>query len=175
MPTPNPILPTLPILHQRLSLRPPPEPQPGEPSLDLLTELELSDEQLLEIISLRRNARANWREQHEPLRQAQQQLEEMLAGTAPVEEVRSQFKRVQELRQQIATEQFENLIAIREVLEPEQRSLLRERMGQRRNRWRSRRERWRQGWWHRGRWHQRGLSNRQEPGLPGETTTSPDR
>lgn len=147
----------------------PVETQPGARSLDLLEELGLSDEQLLEIMSLRREARANRRGKREALRQAQQQLEQLLAGTASAEEVRSQFEQVQELRQQIATEQFENLMAIREVLEPEQRSLLQERMGHRRNRWRSGR-----GRWYRDRWNQRGLRDRQgdngpsEPGLVDE-------
>ena len=141
-----------------LSTQAQPEVNPDNPSargvesgLDLLIELGLSDEQLLEIMSLRRQSRAAHQDRREELRQAQQQLQDLLAGTAPEEEVRSQFERVQSMRQELASEQFEHLMAIREVLEPEQRSMLTHRLGGRRDRWR----RWRRG----GRWN-RGVDER---------------
>ncbi|MEM9567180.1 MAG: Spy/CpxP family protein refolding chaperone [Cyanobacteria bacterium P01_E01_bin.34] len=100
---------------------------------DALRELDLSDEQLEQIQALREEARADRRERREELRQEQQALAELLGGTASEGEVRSQFEQVQELRQDLANDQFENILAMREILEPGQRSMLVESMGRRRD------------------------------------------
>ncbi|MGK7913390.1 MAG: Spy/CpxP family protein refolding chaperone [Synechococcus sp.] len=129
-------LPFLPARAQEDSTFRFPSERQGQMRRDALRELDLSDEQLEQIRALREQAQANHHDRRQELRQEQQTLAELLGGTASEEEVRSQFEQLQALRQELATDQFENMLAMRDILEPEQRSMLVENLGRRRNSWR---------------------------------------
>ncbi|MEL7085631.1 MAG: Spy/CpxP family protein refolding chaperone [Cyanobacteria bacterium P01_A01_bin.3] len=135
----------LPFLPARAQDNIPPEFPPEQQEQmqrDALRELDLSDEQLEQIRALREEAQADRRERREELRLEQQALAELLGGTASEDEVRSQFEQVQTLRQDLANDQFENILAMREILEPEQRSMLVENLGRRRDGWRRQMRGW---------------------------------
>ena len=118
-----------------LALRPSVRAQPGpDGPLPFLEQLELAPEQQRQIRSIRETAQTSLRDRLSELHAERETLQALLAGTAPVTDIRSQFERVQTLRQEMAALQFENLLAIRAILTPEQRTLLSERISQHRER-----------------------------------------
>lgn len=66
------------------------------------------------------------------MRQAQQELINLLAGNASREQIRSKYNQIRGLRQQLTDAEFENTLAIRDVLTPEQRQKFIELMFKRR-------------------------------------------
>jgi Spy/CpxP family protein refolding chaperone len=71
-------------------------------------------------------------QRRQAVRQARQQLETMMAGTANASQMREKYRQIIGLRQQLEQAQFESTLAMREVLTPEQRSQLAQMMQQRR-------------------------------------------
>jgi Spy/CpxP family protein refolding chaperone len=55
------------------------------------------------------------------LHSAQQELVNMMVGTDAAEVIRSQQQQVVQFRQELGELRFENMLAIREILTPEQR------------------------------------------------------
>ncbi len=87
----------------------------------LLQELNLTPAQTQRLRAIRAQHQRSLAQRARSLRQAQQELQQLMAGAAPASQVRSKFRQVESLRQQIAQLRFESMLAIREVLTPEQR------------------------------------------------------
>ncbi|MBM0742926.1 Spy/CpxP family protein refolding chaperone [Phormidium sp. CLA17] len=96
-----------------------------------LQDLNLSKEQIQKIQAIRRQYQDRLTQQRQSVKQAQQELKELMAsGDAPAEEIRQKFSRVQTLQQTLAGTRMESMLAIRNVLTAEQRQKLTELMQQ---------------------------------------------
>jgi Spy/CpxP family protein refolding chaperone len=65
------------------------------------------------------------------VRQASQELRDLMAGTASADQIRTKHQQLQQLRQQLEEVTFESTLASREVLTPDQRKQLAQLMEQR--------------------------------------------
>jgi periplasmic protein CpxP/Spy len=86
-----------------------------------LKDLNLTTEQLKKIQTIRKKSKGDIAQKRQAVQTAKQELEAFMANTAPQEEVRKKYVRLKTLRQELNDAQFENTLAIREVLNPEQR------------------------------------------------------
>ncbi|NET34424.1 MAG: Spy/CpxP family protein refolding chaperone [Cyanothece sp. SIO1E1] len=99
-----------------------------------LQELDLSPEQSEQIQSIREQARPEKESLREQLREARTQLQSLLSSNATDGQLRQQHQQIQELHQQLSDQRFENMLAIRQILTPEQRTQAAEFISQRRGR-----------------------------------------
>ncbi len=99
---------------------------------NLVTELNLSRDQIQRLQQLRRNSRGKTKERRQTLQLAKQELNQLLQGNASSDQIRQKRQQVQALQREIADANFENTLAIREILTPEQRVKLQQIMEQRR-------------------------------------------
>jgi protein CpxP len=100
-------------------------PQPNSPQVNgWLKELNLSPQQVERIKRISNQARVKMTPKIKALRQAQQELMTMMAGSASQTQLRKKFNQIKSLRQQLADAEFENNLAIREILTPNQRRKL---------------------------------------------------
>ena len=104
----------------------------GEAPGKVLQQLNLSNEQLQQIKTIRERNSSEIRSGRQRLRQLQQEIQNLMSGTAPSEQVRAKFNELQSLRQQVSKLQFEQMLAMREILTPQQRTQLAEIVKQRR-------------------------------------------
>ncbi|WP_019498069.1 Spy/CpxP family protein refolding chaperone [Pseudanabaena sp. PCC 6802] len=104
----------------------------GEASGKLLQQLNLSNDQLQQIKNIRSRNNSEIRSSRQRVRQLQQEIQELMSGTASSEQVRAKFNELQSVRQQAAKLQFEQTLAMREVLTPQQRAQLAQLIKQRR-------------------------------------------
>jgi Spy/CpxP family protein refolding chaperone len=86
-----------------------------------LQELNLTPQQVQQIKAIRNQSKNQLSQQRQAVRQAQQDLEALMAGSAPKDKVRDKYNQLKNLRQQLSDTQFENTLAIREILNTEQR------------------------------------------------------
>ncbi|UIE38779.1 Spy/CpxP family protein refolding chaperone [Leptodesmis sichuanensis] len=98
-----------------------------------LKELNLSSEQIQKIRQIRSQYQGRLTQQRRAAQQAQRELKELMAGNASTEQVRQKFDQVQRLRQELSDTRMESMLAIRKVLNPEQRQKLADLMRQRGN------------------------------------------
>jgi len=105
-------------------------PRGGNPA-GLMQALNLSQEQKQKLETIRKQSQAQMGQRKQALRQAEQSLRQMMQGTDSADQLRAQHQQVQELRQQMENLRFENMLAMREVLTPEQRAKFAELMQQR--------------------------------------------
>jgi periplasmic protein CpxP/Spy len=98
----------------------------------VLQQLNLSNEQLQQIKAIRERNSSEIRSSRQRLQQLQQETQNLMSGTAPSEQVRTKFNELQSLKQQVSKLQFEQMLAMREVLTPQQRTQLAEIVKQRR-------------------------------------------
>ncbi|MBE9168469.1 Spy/CpxP family protein refolding chaperone [Pleurocapsales cyanobacterium LEGE 06147] len=87
----------------------------------LLQELNLSQDQKQQIEQIRRQYQQAMVQGQKNLHSAQQELAKMMVGTDTTEVIRSQHQQVVQLRQELGELRFESMLAIREILTPEQR------------------------------------------------------
>lgn len=104
----------------------------GDRAERLIDELDLTDAQVEQIRNIRQGAREEMQSLHGNLRAERQNMHELMASDATAADLRVQHETVQTLHRQVADQRFENMLAVREVLTPEQRAELSERMEQRR-------------------------------------------
>jgi Spy/CpxP family protein refolding chaperone len=97
-----------------------------------LQELNLTSQQLAQIEQIRNQSKQQNSSARQALRQAQQELVTLLGGNASKEQLRSKYNQIRGLRQQLADAEFENTLAIRDVLTLEQRQKFIELMFKRR-------------------------------------------
>jgi periplasmic protein CpxP/Spy len=90
---------------------------------DQKQKLKVIHEQYKDKISLKKQA----------VRQANQELRDLLAGTTTIEQLLSKHDQVQGLRQDLEKLTFESMLATREVLTPEQRLQFAQLMERRKN------------------------------------------
>jgi periplasmic protein CpxP/Spy len=99
---------------------------------NLVKELNLSPDQIQRIQKLRTNSNGKTKERRQALRTAKQELTQLLQGNASSDQIRQKRQQVQSLQREVADTNFENTLAIREILTPEQRVKLQQLMQQRR-------------------------------------------
>jgi Spy/CpxP family protein refolding chaperone len=97
-----------------------------------LQELNLTSQQIAQIEQIRNQSKQKNASTRQALRQAQQELVILLGGNASKEQLRSKYNQIRGLRQQLTDAEFENTLAIRDVLTPEQRQKFIELMFKRR-------------------------------------------
>jgi periplasmic protein CpxP/Spy len=100
------------------------------PQGEMLKKLNLSDTQMQQLKTIRENGKAAMQNSSQQLRQATQDMQNLMAGSATTDQIRSKFNEVQNLRQQVAKMQFEQLLLMRAVLTPQQRTQLGQAMAQ---------------------------------------------
>lgn len=104
----------------------------GDRAERLIEELDLTEDQVTQIRTIREGARDEMRTLHENLWSERRALHDLMAGDATATELRAQHEQVQTLHREAADERFETMLAIREVLTLEQRTELAELIEQRR-------------------------------------------
>jgi len=105
----------------------------GDRAERLIETLDLSNDQVAQIRTIREGDREEMQTLHDNLRTEREALHDLMAGTATDAELRAQHAEIQTLHREVADQRFENMLAIRNVLTPEQRTALAERMEQRRD------------------------------------------
>lgn len=112
------------------------------PQGQILKQLNLSSDQIQRMRAIRESKKDELQVTGQKLRQAQQELRNLMTGTASADLIRSKFNEVQALMQQRAKLGFEQMLSLREVLTPAQRTqfaqLMQQRQGERRQRLRDR-------------------------------------
>jgi periplasmic protein CpxP/Spy len=99
---------------------------------NLVKELNLSREQIQKLQQLQKNAQGQNKERRQALQAAKQDLNQLIQGNATTDRVRQKRQQVQSLQREIADTNFEQALAIREILTSEQRVKLQQIMEQRR-------------------------------------------
>ena len=97
----------------------------------LVGQLNLSTDQIQRLEKLRTNSKAKTRQRRAALRTAKQELAQLLQGTGSSDQIRQKRQQVQLLQREISDLNFENTLAIREILLPEQRVKLQQIIQQR--------------------------------------------
>lgn len=98
----------------------------------LIEELNLSDSQMQDLEDIRLKYQEQMNEQRQVLMEAQQELNDMMSGDASEAQLRNQYRQVAQLGQELGDLRFESMLEMREVLTPQQRRELAEKMQQRR-------------------------------------------
>ncbi|AFY96365.1 Spy/CpxP family protein refolding chaperone [Chamaesiphon minutus] len=88
---------------------------------NLVKELNLSPDQIRRLQQIQKNARGKTQARRQALQAARQELNQLLQSNASADLVRQKRQQVQTLQREIADANFENTLAIREILTPEQR------------------------------------------------------
>ena len=122
---PNPVEPQTIAQNQRPN-------RPGGKEGGMFDKLNLSADQKQKMQAVRDRYKDQVSQRMQAVRQARQELETMMAGTANASQMREKHRQIIGLRQQLEEVQFESTLAMREVLTPEQRSQLAQMMQQRR-------------------------------------------
>jgi Spy/CpxP family protein refolding chaperone len=91
----------------------------------------LTPEQKAKIESIRAQSKDQSTRQREAFKQAQQELQTLMASNADSNQIRDKHNQVMAIKQQLETLQFESRLAMRDVLTPEQRAQLDQLMKQR--------------------------------------------
>jgi protein CpxP len=91
------------------------------PSDALIKELNLSQQQVAQIKKIQTEARAKMIPKIQALRQTQQELNSLLAGTGSKEQIMSKYRQIKQISGEIADADFAHTLAIRDVLTPQQR------------------------------------------------------
>ena len=94
------------------------------PSGRMLKQLNLSTEQLQKLKTIRERDLVRIRELAQQSRQANKELRDLLAGSASSDTIRTKHDQVLNLQQELQKQHFERMLAMREILTPQQRSQL---------------------------------------------------
>ncbi|WP_299490071.1 Spy/CpxP family protein refolding chaperone [Acaryochloris sp. IP29b_bin.137] len=105
----------------------------------LFRDLQLSRQQRQAIRAIRQQYGSQTREKAQLLRQTRKELKAMIASEAAEAEIRAQFQTLEQLTQENLKLRFENMMAIRDVLTPDQRQQLAQKLAERRQQRRQRR------------------------------------
>lgn len=101
---------------------------PGRPSPRWLRDLNLTPEQTRQIEAIQEQSRGRVRDRLQNLRQTMDELQGLMGSNATESQLRDRFRQFQDLQRELAEQRFNELLAIRKVLTPEQRQQLRTRM-----------------------------------------------
>ena len=97
-----------------------PRQNPSQPA-GWLQELNLTPQQVQQIKTIRKQAKDQIIQKRLAVRQAQQELSDLMAGNASNEQVHDKYNQLKILRQQLSDAEFENTVAIRDILNTQQR------------------------------------------------------
>ncbi len=86
----------------------------------IFQQLNLTDEQTEKILGIRQQNQQEIRQNIQDLRNAQEELNQMITGTDTDNQLRQKHDRVLQLRRELAELQFNTILKIREVLNPDQ-------------------------------------------------------
>lgn len=86
------------------------------------SELNLTAEQETKIKGIHQAAKENRKASKEKMKQAKKTFEELLKSNASEPEIQAAFMKLQELKNEKAKTRFTSMMAIRQVLTPEQRA-----------------------------------------------------
>jgi Spy/CpxP family protein refolding chaperone len=107
-------------------------PNSGRENADnVFQQLNLSDAQKAQIKSIRDQYQPQLTSQRKAFQQAQQELRTLMTSNANSTEISEKHRQVMAIKQQLEDLQFQSMLAIREVLTPDQRTKLDELMKQR--------------------------------------------
>ncbi len=98
----------------------------------LAKELNLSADQIQRLQKMRQDSQGKTQARRLALRTAKQELAQLMQGNASSDQLRQKRQQVQSLQREVSDLNFENTLAIREILTPEQRVKLQQIMQQRR-------------------------------------------
>jgi len=112
--------------------------RPGRGEMGLMRELNLSADQMTKIQQIRTRYRDELKNDREAARKGQQDLRALMAGTATDDEIREKYRQVKDLRAKAADAQFNSMLEIRNVLNPEQRQKFADLMEKQRGKMRDR-------------------------------------
>lgn len=96
------------------------------PSGKMLKQLNLSTEQLQKLKAIRDRDLARIQEMTRQSRQANTELRDLLGGSESIDVIRAKHNQVLNLQQELRKQHFERMLAMREILTPQQRSQLKE-------------------------------------------------
>jgi protein CpxP len=97
-----------------------------------LQNLNLSSEQTQQLQTIRSQSRNQMSETRQQLKQSRQELMSLMAGTASDDQIRAKYRDVETAQQKLSQQRFESLLAMRNILTPEQRQKFAQQMQQRR-------------------------------------------
>jgi Spy/CpxP family protein refolding chaperone len=98
----------------------------SQQSIGLFQRLNLNQEQQQQIRRIHQQYKRQIRKKRHSIDKLQQQLSNMMVGTEPVELLRAKNERLSVLRQEIGALRFESMLAIRNILTPQQRQKYKE-------------------------------------------------
>lgn len=104
------------------------EGRPERGKARLIQELNLTPDQTQRLQAIQDQYQDQISQRKQAARQARQELVDLMAGTASESQVREKYRQVEALKQQAEDTRFDSLLAMREVLTPEQRRQFAERM-----------------------------------------------
>lgn len=94
-----------------------------------LRELNLNANQVRQIQAIRQQYQNQLNQERQALQQANQELRQLMTTNASADQIRQKFTQVQSLRQKLANTRLDSMLAIRNVLNPQQRQKLGEVLG----------------------------------------------
>ena len=89
-----------------------------------LKDLNLTKDQIQKIQVIRQRYQPRMNQQRQAVARTQQELKQLMASSASSEQIRRKFDQLQKLRQQFSDTRMEIMLAIRELLNPQQREKL---------------------------------------------------
>jgi periplasmic protein CpxP/Spy len=95
--------------------------QAPRPRQGWLKQLGLTPEQTQQIKQVRQQSKDKITEKKQALEKTKQEMQTLMASSAPAETLRAKYNQLKAQRQELADIQFENTLLIREVLNLEQR------------------------------------------------------
>ncbi len=98
----------------------------------LIEELNLNDNQVQQLNAIRQKYRPQMQQLREQMQATRQELSQMMQGNTSTTDLRKKHQQVIDLDQKLHNLRFENMLAIREILTPEQRRQFAQLMEQRR-------------------------------------------
>ncbi|MFM7888033.1 MAG: Spy/CpxP family protein refolding chaperone [Pseudanabaena sp.] len=102
----------------------------------VLKQLNLTTEQLQKLKAVRDRNQMQMHALGQKLRQANKELQNLLAGTEGSDVIRAKHKQVMELQQELQNQHFDRMLAMRDILTLKQRSQLKDIMQKNRDRMR---------------------------------------
>lgn len=102
--------------------------RPNRGKARLFQDLNLTPEQSQQIQAIQDQYQDQISQRRQAVRQARQELLELMASTAAESQIREKYRQVETLKQQVSDIRFDSMLAMRQVLTPEQRRQFAERM-----------------------------------------------
>jgi len=105
-----------------------PESIPRRTERGWLKELNLSPDQIQKIRAIRSQYKESLAQKRQAVQQAQQTLRDSMVGDTSQDQLQQQYNQLKTLRQELADTQFASVLAMRAILNPEQRRQFAEHM-----------------------------------------------